>query len=83
MDGESLSPTVRTERTVVKKSSTKTSVEVPRQSAPTPLASSNGAGNLHARIQTRAYELYEQRGCYEGQALDDWVQAEREMVAPQ
>jgi hypothetical protein len=83
MNGESPSPTVRTERTVFKRSGMKTIVEVPPQSAPTPLASSNGSGTLDARIHTCAYELFETRGCQEGHALDDWLQAEREMEAPQ
>ena len=36
--------------------------------------------DLHARIATRAYELYTQRGCREGCAVDDWLDAEREIV---
>ncbi|HKW85955.1 MAG TPA: DUF2934 domain-containing protein [Nitrospiraceae bacterium] len=40
----------------------------PRQSA-----------DLQARISKRAYELYEQRGYYDGYALEDWLQAEREI----
>ncbi len=35
--------------------------------------------DLQSRIATRAYELYEQRGFQDGQALDDWLQAEREI----
>ena len=77
------SPTLRTERTDGKRSGTKTIDKVPPQSTPTPLASSNGAGTLDACIQTRAYELFEERGCQDGHALDDWLQAEREMGAPQ
>ena len=57
--------------------------EDPSDSTPTPLASSNDSGTLHARIQTRAYELYEERGFQEDHALDDWVQAEREIGTPQ
>jgi hypothetical protein len=34
----------------------------------------------HERIERRAYELYEQRGRQEGQALEDWVNAERQLV---
>jgi outer membrane protein TolC len=34
----------------------------------------------HAHIAQRAYELYEQRGRQEGRALEDWLQAERELV---
>lgn len=36
------------------------------------------ADDLHARISTRAYELYVQRGCREGCMLEDWMDAERE-----
>ena len=32
-----------------------------------------------ARIAIRAYELYEQRGHQDGYALEDWLQAEREI----
>jgi hypothetical protein len=32
-------------------------------------------------IRQRAYELYEARGCEEGKALDDWLQAEAELLA--
>lgn len=55
----------------------------PSDPTPTPLAPSNESNPLHARIQTRPYELYEQRGSQEGQALEDWVQAEREIGIPQ
>ncbi len=37
--------------------------------------------DLHAHIATRAYELYIQRGCREGCAVDDWLDAEREIVS--
>jgi hypothetical protein len=30
-------------------------------------------------IRSRAYELFEARGCAPGHALDDWVRAEREV----
>jgi len=30
-------------------------------------------------IGQRAYEIYEARGGADGQALDDWIQAEREL----
>jgi hypothetical protein len=32
------------------------------------------------RIAARAYELYMERGGGEGQALDDWLSAEREVI---
>jgi hypothetical protein len=31
------------------------------------------------QIATRAYELYERRGRREGHAVQDWLQAEREV----
>lgn len=31
-------------------------------------------------IRQRAYELFEQRGCEPGHGLDDWLQAEAEVV---
>src|SRR5438132_14428560 len=34
---------------------------------------------LYERIAQRAYELYEQRGRQAGSALEDWLQAEREI----
>lgn len=37
--------------------------------------------DLHAHIATRAYELYVQRGCREGCAVDDWLEAEQEIVS--
>jgi len=45
-------------------------------SAPTPI-------DLQSLIQRRAYELYEQRGRTPGHEIDDWNQAEREVLASQ
>jgi hypothetical protein len=35
------------------------------------------------RIRQRAYEFYEQRGRVDGFALDDWLQAEAEIMGAQ
>ena len=35
---------------------------------------------LQERTAKRAYELYLERGCREGCALEDWVDAEREIL---
>jgi phosphoenolpyruvate synthase/pyruvate phosphate dikinase len=35
---------------------------------------------LQERIAKRAYDLYRERGCREGCALEDWVDAEREIL---
>ena len=36
---------------------------------------------LHGRITIRAYELYVQRGCREDSAVEDWLDAEREIMS--
>jgi Protein of unknown function (DUF2934) len=38
--------------------------------------------SLEERIRRRAYELYLQRGNQPGSELDDWLQAEEEMLHP-
>jgi len=48
-------------------------------SAGTPRMSPNSA-QAQDRIALRAYALYEQRGRQEGRALEDWVNAEREVA---
>jgi hypothetical protein len=35
----------------------------------------------HEDVERRAYELFEQRGREEGRDWDDWLQAERELLA--
>jgi hypothetical protein len=39
--------------------------------------------DIEERIRRRAYQLYEQRGSVEGFALDDWLQAEAEILGAQ
>jgi len=36
--------------------------------------------DAQARITDRAYELYTERGYREGYAVDDWLEAEREVL---
>ena len=36
--------------------------------------------DLHIRIAKRAYELHAERGHRQGYALDDWLEAEREIL---
>lgn len=64
----------------------KTAKEVLTMPAP-----ENGSGNgntrqyspadLEAEIRLRAYELYQQRGYTNGQPEEDWLTAEREVLA--
>lgn len=35
----------------------------------------------HEHIAVRAYEIYISRGAEHGRDLDDWLQAERELIA--
>ncbi len=36
--------------------------------------------DLSSSIATRAYELYSERGYRDGSALEDWLEAEREIL---
>ena len=38
------------------------------------------ATSLREQIETRAHEIYLARGCEPGHELDDWLQAEREIM---
>jgi hypothetical protein len=40
-------------------------------------------GDIEERVRERAYQLYEERGRIDGFALDDWLQAEREILGAQ
>ena len=57
----------------VQDSSSETSKAAPRKKKP-------AFEDLHARISGRAYELYVQRGCRDGHAQEDWLDAEREIL---
>lgn len=48
----------------------------------TPMPSTDPArfAGLEGEIRTRAYELYEERGKEDGRDLDDWFQAEAEIM---
>lgn len=43
----------------------------------------NLPSGIEERIRQRAYELHEQRGTVDGFALDDWLQAEAEILGAQ
>ena len=34
-------------------------------------------------IEKRAYQLFEERGCRDGHALEDWIDAERDLAKPE
>jgi hypothetical protein len=55
----------------------------PRTKIPAVTPNNPGAAaqtQIQERIRVRAYELYEQRGKVEGHDLEDWLQAEQEIL---
>ena len=46
-----------------------------------PVGETTVAASERARVAMRAYELYQARGESDGQALEDWLAAERELGA--
>ena len=52
----------------------------PAAQKPHPLPVSPG-DDLHILIAKRAHELYSERGDRHGSALDDWLEAEREILS--
>ena len=78
-------------KTIVKRSKTETSSrqEAPvesRQDKP-PEAEGSSGGNTRdvqtiAKIQERAYRLFEERGREHGHELEHWLEAEREITGP-
>jgi hypothetical protein len=51
-------------------------------SASEPRESSNGSSvDIQAEIRQRAYELYQERGYVSGFEQEDWIVAEREVLA--
>ena len=41
-----------------------------------------GNDGIRERVSLRAYELYERRGADHGRDLEDWAQAENEVLSP-
>ncbi|MEP6932421.1 MAG: DUF2934 domain-containing protein [Nitrospirota bacterium] len=65
---------VKTRRAVAAKSKSSDAVGV--SSKP----SVSACDDLQLLIAKRAHELYVDRGCRDGHALDDWFEAEREVL---
>lgn len=62
---------------------TKTSIRPTSSRHPEFLKDSASISQAVAAVQTRAYELYEDRGRLDGHAEQDWCQAEAEVRAGQ
>ena len=76
-------------RTEAAKGSTGSRHQVSRNRQPSPVAKEpvhsqpvSPCDDLQARIAKRAYELHAERGYRYGYALEDWVDAEREILGP-
>lgn len=53
----------------------------PRSETATKAASQPLTSNQQEAIRKRAFEIYQQRGRSSGNAVDDWLRAERELLA--
>lgn len=68
-------------------STSKQVIPMPEVSSAAPTIRKNGGSavttpiDLDAQIRQRAYEIYEERGCTPGNEQEDWVRAEREVLA--
>jgi hypothetical protein len=60
--------------------SAKTAVPARPEKEPVPCLPVSPCDDLHIRIAQRAYELHADRGYRQGYALDDWLEAEREIL---
>lgn len=45
-----------------------------------PLPSAGPPADIEESVRRRAYELYEQRGREDGHAMEDWLEAEAEIL---
>ena len=73
----------RPKRPVAQQAAPPTLTEEVATPRPAHARSSNDSDALEARIRMRAYDLYRERGYQDGQALEDWLQAEREVAVSQ
>lgn len=65
---------VKTRRVAAAKTQSPDAVPVPSKS------SVSVCDDLQVLIAKRAYELHVERGCRDGNAFDDWLEAEREIL---
>lgn len=75
-----LEPSRQTKKTKLRTSKT-TPVEAAVLNAPRTGQPVLPCDDLHVLIAKRAYELYSERGYRHGCALDDWLNAEREILS--
>ncbi len=49
---------------------------------PTETLATESPIDIREQVRRRAFELYEQRGREDGHDIDDWLQAESELILP-
>ena len=73
-------PRAKSPRTT-KSKITKQALEAPVPESGNGHSSQYSPADLEAEIRLRAYELYQQRGYTNGEPEEDWLTAEREVMA--
>ena len=68
-------------RKVVEQAITNGSIMPTANSHSASLTASNNGGTIEERIRIRAHQLYQERGSQTGHDIEDWLQAEREILA--
>ena len=63
-----------------KKLATRNPVESGSNKNPMTIQHNGHSQDTHARILERAYTLYEERGREDDRALEDWLEAERQVL---
>ena len=74
---------VAADPTMAKQQRRKPEAANPEATAPQSAGDTTAATLDRDRVAQRAYEIYLARGCQEGQDLDDWLCAERELTGGQ
>ncbi len=72
--------TPRTPKAKVEQTETKV-LQMPEATGSNGSNGKRGSLDLESEIRRRAYELYEHRGYGDGLAVQDWLEAEREVLA--
>lgn len=81
MNSQSSSKKNHVVRKLVKQTPTNGRIKQTADSQSVPMMASTNGEALEERIRLRAYQLYAERGSQDNHAVEDWLQAEREILA--
>lgn len=76
-----LTPSPQGSKGQKRRTSTSTPAKPSRSAAPSQAPPLSNSDDLNALIAKRAYERYAEQGYRHGCALDDWLEAEREILS--